>query len=111
MHAGCATTCGVLQARAGSTGHHQQLQSDVKECVPPAVLCPQDAPRPVVYCKPGLGVWGITKAVMRDHWPYALGVVMSYLVSFMLFPAVLGYVEVRGVVLVVAMQLTYLEVL
>jgi hypothetical protein len=72
--AGCCTTHGVLLI------------------VLPVVL--QDAPPPVVYCKPGLGVVGITKAVMRDHWPYALGVVMSYLVSFLLFPAVLGYVEV-----------------
>ncbi|WIA17065.1 hypothetical protein OEZ85_013966 [Tetradesmus obliquus] len=30
---------------------------------------------------------------MREHWPYALGVVLSYLVAFLLFPAVLGYVE------------------
>jgi hypothetical protein len=55
----------------------------------------QDEQVEVLYCKPGLGPWGITKAVMRDHWPYAVALVQLYTVELMLFPAVLGYVQVR----------------
>jgi hypothetical protein len=83
----------------------------LRACLWPAVGEMQDAPPPEVYCKPGRGVWVITKAVMRDHWLYALGVVMSYLVSFMLFPAVLGYVEVSDALLKSSEALWYVSLL